>query len=378
MPLAIGYRTDLGVRTFQGLGKNAPLREQVVRRLTQGCSYSTRFLNRYHVKFIFRCPCTDVAFQDAVHRPVLLETFRLGLSILLQPPLLVPCASSKELSPAPFPSGGGGGFPCSFLRPFRPRLFRCCCGGPHFRNFLWMVASENSTFGTQTLLAMRKFLDEAELRSHQEVSCSQKTKEATNEGNAERKGEDPVECKREDPVEDGHSQNEAEKEVIRAFRTLLYGCEEQWCYAAQQDSVSSESEAEDAQGQQTPQAMKTQLSPEEDLEDGTPNQEPQLYLCDDCPSLTKLWSGPQVISRETERLSRMLRHSLKRLWSGPQMISRETETLSRVLCPSLTKLWSGPQVISRETETLSPMLCHSVGELWCGPQMVSRETERLS
>ena len=28
-------RTDLGVRTFQGLGKNAPLREQVVRRLTQ-------------------------------------------------------------------------------------------------------------------------------------------------------------------------------------------------------------------------------------------------------------------------------------------------------------------------------------------------------
>ena len=28
-------RTDLGVRTFQGLGRNAPLREQVVRRLTR-------------------------------------------------------------------------------------------------------------------------------------------------------------------------------------------------------------------------------------------------------------------------------------------------------------------------------------------------------
>ena len=28
-------RTDLGVRTFQGLGKNGPAREQVVRRITR-------------------------------------------------------------------------------------------------------------------------------------------------------------------------------------------------------------------------------------------------------------------------------------------------------------------------------------------------------
>ena len=36
-PHKLGYwiRTDLGVRTFQGLGKNAPLRAQVVRRLTK-------------------------------------------------------------------------------------------------------------------------------------------------------------------------------------------------------------------------------------------------------------------------------------------------------------------------------------------------------
>ena len=36
-PSYLGHwiRTDLGVRTFQGLGKNAPLREQVVRRLTR-------------------------------------------------------------------------------------------------------------------------------------------------------------------------------------------------------------------------------------------------------------------------------------------------------------------------------------------------------
>ena len=44
-------------------------------------------------------------------------------------------------------------------------------------------------------------------------------------------------------------------------------------------------------GQQTPQAMKIQLSPEEDLEDGTPDQEPQLYLCDD-------WIQPVMVARK--------------------------------------------------------------------------------
>ena len=51
-------RTDLGVRTFQGLGKNAPLREQVVRRLTRD-AHTTRSLN--HVNFIFRCHCTTLS-----------------------------------------------------------------------------------------------------------------------------------------------------------------------------------------------------------------------------------------------------------------------------------------------------------------------------
>ena len=142
-------------------------------------------------------------------------------------------------------------------------------------------ASENSTFGTQTLLAMRKFLDEAELRSHQKTSSSQKG--ATNEGNTE--------GKEEDSAEDGQIQTEAEKDVIRAFRTLLYGCEEQWCYATQQDSVSSESEAEEVQRQLTPCMMTTQLSLEEGLEDGTPDQGPQLYLCDD-------WIQPVMVARK--------------------------------------------------------------------------------
>ena len=98
--------------------------------------------------------------------------------------------------------------------------------GPPFSQFSADCASEDSTFGTQTLLAMRKFLDEAELRSHQGMLCSsvasQVTREVTNERSAERKGQDSA--------EDERRQTEAMKEVIRAFRTLLHGCEEQWRY----------------------------------------------------------------------------------------------------------------------------------------------------
>ena len=112
------------------------------------------------------------------------------------------------------------------------------------------------------------------------MSCSQKT--VTKEGNTE--------GKEEDSAEDGHLQTEAEKEVIRAFRTLLHGCEEQGWYATQH-SVSSESEVEEAQCQLTPCVMTAQLSLEEDLEDGAPDQQPQLYLCDD-------WIQPVMVARK--------------------------------------------------------------------------------
>ena len=36
-PLGRWIRTDLGVRAFQGLGKNSPTREQVVRRINATC-----------------------------------------------------------------------------------------------------------------------------------------------------------------------------------------------------------------------------------------------------------------------------------------------------------------------------------------------------
>ena len=131
-------RTDLGVRTFQGLGKNAPLREQVVRRLTK---------DAHTHQILESLPC-DIHLQVPLHRRCLpgcgpqtsaTRDIQTTFVYRLQPPSLVPCATSKELSPAPFPSGGGG----RFLVPFSVLLvsvsFVAVAGAPHFRNFLRMV-----------------------------------------------------------------------------------------------------------------------------------------------------------------------------------------------------------------------------------------------
>ena len=138
-PSCLGHwvRTDLGVRTFQGLGRNAPLRDQVVRRLTR---------DAHTHQILESLPC-DIHLQVPLHRRCLpgcgpqtsaTRDIQTTFVYRLRPSLPILCATTKELSPAPFPSGGGG-VPCSFLRPFHLRLSHCCCGDPHFHNFLWMV-----------------------------------------------------------------------------------------------------------------------------------------------------------------------------------------------------------------------------------------------
>ena len=121
-------RTDLGVRTFQGLGRNAPLREQVVQRLTR---------DAHTHQILESLPC-DVHLQTQLHRrcppgcgPQTSATRDIQTTFIyrLQPSLQLPCVPFRELSP-PFPSGGGG--PRSFCHH---RLFRYCCGSPHFRKF---------------------------------------------------------------------------------------------------------------------------------------------------------------------------------------------------------------------------------------------------
>ena len=60
-------RTDLGVRTFQGLGRNAPKREQVVRRLTKDV-HTEQILEslpcEFHLQVPFSSHCIDVVYLD--------------------------------------------------------------------------------------------------------------------------------------------------------------------------------------------------------------------------------------------------------------------------------------------------------------------------
>ena len=167
-------------------------------------------------------------------------------------------------------------------------------------------------------MAMRRFLDDAEIRSQQRICSSQGTKKDTGEGNAERKAEDPVEDeadKKENSaatdlqqgsgrrtseislsqIENERSPTEVEKEVLRAFRALFNGFEEQWCNAIQQESISSESEAEEPQCDPVTQAVKVQSSLDEDLENWIPDTELQLYLCD--------WIQPVIVARKPRSMT---------------------------------------------------------------------------
>ena len=115
-------RTDLGVRTFQGLGKNAPLRAHVVRRLTKD-AHTHQILEslpcdpHLHVPLHRRC-LPGCGPQSCATRDI-----QTTFVYRLNPSLLTPYVASRELSPAPFPSAGGV---CLFLRPSRLRLSRCC------------------------------------------------------------------------------------------------------------------------------------------------------------------------------------------------------------------------------------------------------------
>ena len=85
-------RADLGVRTFQGLGKNSPSWEQLVRRMPlhrrclPGCGYSTPVTRDIETCFMYR----------------------------LQPRVACPPVDPPLCKPPLLPSGGGGGSPILF------------------------------------------------------------------------------------------------------------------------------------------------------------------------------------------------------------------------------------------------------------------------
>ena len=81
-------RTDLGVRTFQGLGKNSPAREQVVRRITRDL-HTNRLIESLPCESHSRCHCTVGVSLTAViqllsHVTLRLPSFGGGLHLLFK------------------------------------------------------------------------------------------------------------------------------------------------------------------------------------------------------------------------------------------------------------------------------------------------------
>ena len=218
-----------------------------------------------------------------------------------------PLAPPRGLSPPPFPSGEGGSL--SFSPSFSSPSFSSLLRGPQFST---VGASENSTFGTQTFMSMRKFLDDAEKRVHQG------TKEETSKGDTECKEEYPAVT--DEPAKSSASsaeqrlpgeatgeaqkdmcrenlQTEVEKEVLRAFRALFDEFEGQFYSHEQQETSSSESESDELQSESVVQAANIQSLPDaEHMDDWIPRREPQLYLCDD-------WIQPVEVVRKPRNMS---------------------------------------------------------------------------
>ena len=76
----------------------------------------------------------------------------------------------------------------------------------------------------------------------------------------------------------------------------MNGFEEQWHNTMQQESVDSESEAEEPQCDPVVRAVEIQSPPNEDSENWIPDKEPQLYLCDD-------WIQPVVVARKPRSMT---------------------------------------------------------------------------
>ena len=163
-------------------------------------------------------------------------------------------------------------------------------------------------------MAMRKFLDDAELCNSQEACISQgnrqRIEKVTDGGGSECKEEDSAETLRhpaknavgageahqDNGQRENRSQIEVEKEVLRAFRALFHGFEEQWYSTMEQESLDDESEVDEPQSDPIIHALEAQSPINDDLEDWSPDKETQLYLCDD-------WIQPVMVARKPRRMT---------------------------------------------------------------------------
>ena len=150
-------RTDLGVRTFQGLGKNGPAREQVVRRVTQDLHTRT-VLEDLHCDSCLQVPlhrkCLPACGPTTCHTRDIQTTFVYRLF-----PRFRGLAVLPSVVAFPFSLGGGGGS-ASFSK----------LGSASFSKMDDTSVSVRSTLGTRTLSMMRQFIEDVSEKDGKEES----------------------------------------------------------------------------------------------------------------------------------------------------------------------------------------------------------------
>ena len=136
-------RTDLGVRTFQGLGRNALSREQVVRCLTRDAH------THQVLEFVtMRSSSADTVAPTLsswmwAHRLALLVIFRLRLSIVFNRLCFLPSSSLRSCL-LPLCLRGGGGFLVPFSVSFVSVPFVAVAGTPIFAIFSgWYLSAQH-------------------------------------------------------------------------------------------------------------------------------------------------------------------------------------------------------------------------------------------
>ena len=138
--------------------------------------------------------------------------------------------------------------------------------------------------GTQTLLSMRQFIEDAEKENEKEKGGHDTELEAMDSSaSAQKVG--------------------AQQEAIKALRMLFEDFEDQFkCQNEVKDESSSESEPSEAMQGADPVTQLSSILPlQEDEDTLLPNKEPQLYLCDDWIQLVEVVRKPkELTARESK------------------------------------------------------------------------------
>ena len=207
---------------------------------------------------IFRCPCAVSAFMSAVP-PI-------AMRVTLRPPL---CITFYRGSLGPH-------------RRWWTSLHHFFLRGGGSASFSKIGTSVRSILGTQTLMSMRQFLEDAEKHSEKETGAHDTELEVTDSTTEKTGAYDP-----EPEVMDSSTSAQkvdAQREAITALRMLFEDFEDQVKYrdeVSEENSSESEGPPEEMQVAD-PLAHLSHILPHQEDEDTLiPNKEPQIYMCDD-------------------------------------------------------------------------------------------------